>query len=197
MINNFDISGHYYIHQNLLCRKFLDIKRKKEKIYKPDLMVIMMNPGSSKPIDGNNNAQTTIKAKPDNTQYQIIKLMNICELDYTRVLNLSDIRESKSKKFFKVLEKLDLSHSIFYNNRDKDFKELFVYGVPVIFAWGVDTKLQILAYMAIKKINSSNPVGILKNGSDFAYYHPLPQNSNKQKLWIQTVSTGLNNLKNR
>lgn len=151
------------------------------------MMVVMMNPGSSKPLDGDDDGQILTKAKPDNTQYQIIKLMQMCSYEFARVLNLSDIRESKSKKFFKLIQTDDFSHSIFHNSRKDDFDKLFVACVPVIFAWGVDKKLVVLANMAINKIKTDNPIGVLKDGTSSGYYHPLPQNSDKQKQWVVDI----------
>jgi hypothetical protein len=187
LIHNFDINGYYYKLGDILCRKQLDIVSKDTNTNKPELMVVMMNPGSSKPLDGDDNGQKLTRSKPDNTQHQIVKLMKLCGLDFVRVLNLSDIRETKSQKFFKHLQTKNYSHSIFDNSRQDDFDKLFVYDVPVIFAWGVDKKLEVLANMAINKIKSKNPIGILKSGSSFAYYHPLPQNYHKQKQWLEHI----------
>ncbi len=187
MTHDFDISGYYYRRNALLCRKYLDIKQKDTKISKPDMMVVMMNPGSSKPLDGDDDGQILTKAKPDNTQYQIIKISQLCGYSFARVLNLSDIREPKSQIFFDLIQTADSSHSIFDDSRADDFTELFVRDVPVIFAWGVDKKLQLLADMAIDKIQATKPIGILKDGTHSAYYHPLPQNYDRQKQWLENI----------
>ena len=47
MKNLFDISGLFYEKNNLKFRKYLNIKKKKSTLLYPDLMIIMMNPGSS------------------------------------------------------------------------------------------------------------------------------------------------------
>jgi len=151
------------------------------------MMVVMMNPGSSRPLDGDDDGQILTKAKPDNTQYQIIKILQLCGYSFARVLNLSDIREPKSKKFFELIQTTDSSHSIFDDSRVDDFAELFVRDLPVIFAWGVDKKLQLLADMAIEKIQAAKPIGILKEGTQSAYYHPLPQNYGRQKQWVKDI----------
>jgi hypothetical protein len=63
-----------------------------------------------------------------------------------------------------------------------------VNNIPVIFAWGVNEKLSELATMAIKQIGETQPIGLKKNGFDYAYYHPLPQNNLKQKEWVEKIS---------
>jgi hypothetical protein len=45
-----------------------------------------------KPLDIENNTKESL-AIPDNTQSQIMKVMLNCNLQYARVLNLSDLRE--------------------------------------------------------------------------------------------------------
>ena len=189
MKRNFEITGLFYENEKLLCRKYLDIKRKELTSDKPDLMVIMMNPGSSKPKDGNEKNTVASKAVPDNTQDQIMKVMNNCDFHYARILNLSDLREAKSKIFYSKLEELNkIPHSIFNDSRIKDFETLFIKGVPVIFAWGVDKKLEPLVIQAIERINEPNPYGLLKKGTKSAYYHPLPQNYHAQERWCEEIS---------
>jgi hypothetical protein len=192
MKNDFEIKGLFYKNENYLCRKYLDIKRNNTSLKKPDLMVVMMNPGSSRPEDGNDKNTIESKAVLDNTQNQIMKVMNNCSFDYVRVLNLSDLREPKSQVFYSKFDKLkSVPHSIFSDERIKDFEALYIKDIPVIFAWGVNRKLEPLAKKAIARINELNPYGILKEGEESAYYHPLPQNYNKQKKWVQEISNML------
>lgn len=149
-----------------------------------------MNPGSSKPLV-NNSYNKEVLTKPDNTQYQIIKVMEQFNYNYARILNLSDYREPKSKVFYNKISELEengIFHSIFSTEREKDFKELFVNKVPIIFAWGVHYKLRFLANKAIKKINVKNPIGIKKKKNNYAYYHPLPRTHQKQKEWIININ---------
>lgn len=192
MRSNFYITGLFYEIQGYKFRKYLDIKRNDAIISTPDLMVIMMNPGSSKPIDGIENNIIESVAIPDRTQDQIMKVMLACKLDFTRVLNLSDIREPKSNLLFSKLTEIDnkgISHSIFDVKRKNDFDSLFIKNVPVIFAWGVSKNLQYLAENAIKVIDADNPIGLAKDGFKWAYYHPLPQNYFKQQEWMESITS--------
>lgn len=189
MKTKFEITGLFYENKNLLCRKYLDIKRNEKITDKPDLMVVMMNPGSSRPEDGNEKNIIASKAVPDKTQDQIMKVMNNCNFNYARILNLSDLREAKSKAFYSKFEELKkIPHSIFNDDRIGDFETLFVKGVPVIFAWGVDTKLVSLATKAIERINEAKPFGLLKEGTAVSYYHPLPQNYHEQEKWCEDIT---------
>lgn len=188
---NFEIRGYFYNKSGYSFRKYLNIKRINSQKKNPDLMVVMMNPGSSKQekefINIFDNEVPTI---PDNTQHQIMRVMNNTGFDYARILNLSDLREPKSKILYdkiNELDKLKISHSIFQNENKTDLKKLFVEDVPVICAWGVNENLRPLARLALKKIKNETIIGLRKNIIEYAYYHPLPQNYTKQKEWVKII----------
>jgi hypothetical protein len=194
MKTRFKITGFYYEVQGIKFRKYLDIKTINSGCKIPDLMVVMMNPGSSEPIDGIENNTKESLAIPDNTQSQIMKVMLNCNLQYARVLNLSDLREAKSSIFYdkiKELKRKGISHSIFDQNRQDDFDQLWVNNVPVIFGWGVSVNLMPLALKAMVACDASNPYGILKASTNWAFYHPLPPVHNKQLEWVTAVSKQL------
>jgi len=195
MREEFDIQGLFYQIDNLKFRKYLDIKQRQSNLSIPDLMVVMMNPGSSYPLDGNENNDAASEAVPDNTQDQIMKVMLNSRFEYARVLNLSDLRTPKSEKLYTFLrsnESEEIPHSIFSLNREIDFRSLYIQGVPVIYGWGVNEVLTDLARMAIEKINYPNPIGVRKEGSEYAYYHPLPRIYEKQVEWVKNISSMLN-----
>lgn len=191
MKNQFKITGLYYEELGFKFRKYLNIKRTDTKCVTPDLMVVMMNPGSSRPVDGNENNTVESIAIPDNTQSQIMKVMVNCNLQYARILNLSDLREAKSGIFYNRIIELKnkgISHSVFDKNRQDDFNKLWVPNIPVIYGFGVSDNLKPLALKAIAACNASNPYGILKPNSTWKYYHPLPPVYSKQVDWVNAIS---------
>jgi len=191
MRKDFKIAGLFYELNGFKFRKFLNIVRNNSSPKNPDLMVVMMNPGSSRPINGDDNYNKESEAVPDRTQDQIIRLMNNCGFNYARILNLSDLREPKSSVFYNTINKLEyqnISHSIFDLKRSEDFEELFVTDIPVIYAWGVNKKLLNLAIQTINRIGETKPIGLNKEGLVYAYYHPLPQNYTKQKKWVEKIT---------
>ncbi len=192
MDNNFEITGLFYESHGHKLRRHLDIKRAGVALNKPDLMVVMMNPGSSYPLDGIENNTSPSKAKPDATQQQIIKFMIAAKFNYVRVLNLSDLRTPDSKELYRFLKSdgcSSVEHSIFSRNRKSELAQIFVKGVPVIFGWGVNKALVPLARQAIEMLRISKPLGILKKNTRYSYYHPLPKNHSKQLEWVQLVIT--------
>ena len=191
MKENFDITGYFYQIENLKCRKYLNIRKKNSEIQVPDLMVVMMNPGKSKPINGIDDGKQETQTIPDQTQDQIMRVMESCGFEYSRILNLSDVRITPSGAFYKMLPDLrknEIAHSIFDKKRDKDFKELFVDNIPTIFAWGVGDDLKELAKTAIDRIGIDKPIGLNKMDKNYAFYHPLPRNYNDQIKWVDGIT---------
>lgn len=191
MHTSFEVTGLFYEANGYKFRKYLDIKRTDKAQDTPDLMVVMMNPGSSYPLDGIDNNSIPSEAEPDTTQQQIMEIMNKASFDYARILNLSDLRTPKSNnlyEFVKSDESKSVDHSIFSPNRKTELNQLFIQSVPVIFGWGVDSSLIPLARLAIDSLCINNPLGMLKANTTYSYYHPLPRIYKKQLEWIQHVT---------
>ncbi|MDA2439137.1 DUF1643 domain-containing protein [Bacillus cereus] len=202
----FDCYGHFY---NLYlenrkvaeCRSVLEIVRKKGNlsisniiINPPDAIVIMMNPGSSKPIKNTaesievidvenfcveHSVESLVATKPDNTQSQIMNVMNFKGWNHVRVLNLSDIREKDSDKLggrIRRFEKETLSivHSIFSSQRAHERSSLLaVDNVPIIVAWGTKSFMKKYAQRCLTILKSREYYGVVSTQSKLYYYHPL------------------------
>lgn len=199
MSTKFEVKGLFYESTGYKFRKYLDIKRVGETLNKPDLMVVMMNPGSSYPLDGIDNNSIPSEAEPDTTQQQIMKVMDAAAFNYARILNLSDLRTPDSSELYRFLKSEESSaveHSIFSPNRKPELEQLFVNGTPVIFGWGVNQALVPLAKQAIEALCISSPLGVLKLNTRYSYYHPLPRIYAKQLEWVQHVTSQINRAAN-
>lgn len=200
MVNNFDIQGFFYNQEELKFRRFLDIKRKGIDSQESDLNVIMMNPGSSKPkkIDENislDYLDKFVEAHPDTTQSQIMKIMEKCNFNHARIVNLSDIRNTNSNNFYKMLsnELKELEHSIFHEGNRHFLKSYLNPNAMFILAWGVDKNLQYLSKLALGVLNELWEIDIIKVGLEhptnkYGYYHPLPKTQQSQKDWVDKMS---------
>jgi hypothetical protein len=186
----FEVTGFFYESNGYKLRKYLDIKRVGVARNEPDLMVVMMNPGSSYPLDGIDNNSVPSVAEPDTTQQQIIKVMDTAVFNFARILNLSDLRTPDSNELYCFLKSeacCSVEHSIFSPDRKHELAKLFVNGVPVIYGWGVNKALIPLAKKAIESLCVNNPMGMLKPETSYSYYHPLPRRYAKQLEWVQHV----------
>lgn len=192
MSEEFEVTGLFYQLGGRKLRKYLDIKRAGIAHGAPELMVVMMNPGSSYPLDGIDHNDQPSKAQPDNTQDQIMKVMKNASLNFARVLNLSDLRTPDSNELYTFLaspESEEIDHSIFSSSRKKELESLFENGVPVIYGWGVNSALIPLAKKAIGSLAIENPLGILKPNTKYSYYHPLQRVYQKKVEWVLHVTS--------
>ena len=103
MPDQYNYTGYFYTKEGYRLRSYLNIRKKsgwfaqglrrvKSRIGvdTPDVMVVMMNPGASSPLEGGDDGRAEYAAKPDLTQKQIARVMGHCGFSYARILNLSD-----------------------------------------------------------------------------------------------------------
>lgn len=195
MRDSYEIRGCFYSLKGWNCRRYLDIRRKDIPRQEPDLLVVMMNPGQSKPVGGILDIET--EAVPDRTQRQIMQVMDICGFEYCRILNLTDIQETKSKNLFAILVKPStqkVAHSIFDPRRRKEFFRLYPKKAKVVLAWGVADELTELARLAEERIGDVAVFGLRKENGKTAYYHPLPPSYPKQQEWVREITKQLNTM---
>ncbi len=203
----FNVFGHFYnlkLSDSVLkCRSVLEIKRKNKSNQIPDTIVVMMNPGSSTPLDKkydpnifskeeylNTKAKEIIPTKPDNAQYQIMRLMEVNKWDFVRILNLSDLRNGNSGKFqteFRDAMKLDSSNPHCMTHIDRK-KELFDYTKSksniIIAAWGNIAELKYSAE-AILKLDKKT-IG-LKNGNPPSFRYASPYMKRQKIEWLTEI----------
>jgi len=192
----FEIRGFFYRLEGLNCRSYLNITRRGASQVDPDLLVVMMNPGNSKPLDGMYKGEKESVARPDRTIMQIMRLMDKCELSYCRILNLTDIQETRSNDLYEILSQgktKKMTHSIFDPRRQAEFDELYPRDTRTVLAWGVHEALTELAQMALDRIGKENTLGLQKDEMETAYYHPLPPSYYKQKTWVNQITKQIKN----
>lgn len=220
--------GRFYIlkydnGEKRCCRSILEIFERNscdslKDTNKIDAVFIMMNPGSGKPMkvykqqckninqvkDGELDKIQLVETDPDDTQYQIMRVMRIMKWKYVRVINLSDYRNPKSKSFYPMIKESisydsKFIYSIFSKERKQEINNVFKsdYKFKVITAWGVNTKLSKLIKLALENNNLNRRIGnnkaAYKRKKEFYYYHPLPTNPLKQPLWFEEMLGRLQN----
>lgn len=172
---------------------------------KPDAIFVMMNPGSSQPlveVDYRLKAEqigelaiNLVPTKPDTTQYQVMRVMECCQLRHVRVLNLSDLRCTKSPLFIQQFKQLEAeqaydAHSLFSAGRRSELeRQVTKYRqTPVVRAWGVSPHLDPLIDRCEKSLaKMANRYGLLKDGTDNKYLHPLPSLQSQQLTWVDRM----------
>ena len=177
----------------------------------PDVVVVMMNPGSSHPKDiyhidgeieypqsGSSMRKELVLTQPDNTQYQIMRIAVANGWRHIRVLNLSDLRDPKSGSF---LQRLDLlseimgghTHSIFCNERADECAHALnrKSGTPILLGWGQVPGLVPMAEQCMKRIVGEPTCTVASDVHPLLNAHPSPMLQSKKLLWLESMLAAL------
>ena len=185
------------------CRSVLEISSTGTSEHAhADAVFVMMNPGSSRPVEeadpilerrrGWETAPGLVPTVPDTTQYQVMRVMHYSGWDRVRVINLSDLRESKSGTFIKRYRWLEgqahcTAHSVFAAARSTELQGYLARkpGGPIVCAWGVSDDLDPLIQQALKALGPEAGVtGVPKPGCPGRYFHPLPTLQVQKEQWV-------------
>jgi hypothetical protein len=172
----------------------------------PDAVVIMMNPGSSRPIEeGDTESLLTLPlpagfqkplvlTQPDNTQYQIMRIMVSKHWNHVRVLNISDLRDPKSPSFIARTQKLAAlpggdTHSLFSNVRKTEREAMLCRKpeAPFILGWGQDAGLIPLAQQCLSRIEGEKMIAVPAGNHPVLTAHPSPMLQSKKEEWLDAI----------
>ena len=213
----FNVFGHFYDlrlgGKVLKCRSTLDIVAADISdcsTMLPDAVVIMMNPGSSRPLDREHIPKSytvdeifagrwkkeSVPTRPDNAQYQIMRVMILRGWKYVKVLNLSDLRNGNSGKFgedFANASLLDGTHPHCITHK-KRRRELFdalrtKLDGPIIAAWG---SIQVLRGSADAMLGCIPQIIGVRPDSALPWFSYASPYMKRQKVeWVRNILTAI------
>jgi len=180
----------------------------------PEAIVIMMNPGSSRPIEeGDTNSLLTLPlpdgfqkplvlTQPDNTQYQIMRVMASKGWNHVRVLNISDLRDPKSPSFIARTQALDgipggEAHSLFSEARSTEREQMLQRreNAPFILGWGQDAGLIPLARQCLSRIEGQKIITVPAGSDPALTAHPSPMMQKKKLEWLDHILAAFGSIK--
>ena len=199
----FEVSAKFYYslvgEEKFLMRREAKIVRIGHEQKEIDAIVVMINPGSCKPSGTVTSLSAKesvwMHAKPDQTQYQLMNLMERKAWNVLVIVNLSDICEGNMKSFSNIESKFktaSLPHSIFQEESAKDYQTLLSVAKHVTFAWGESPNAKRL----------SEKFGLFKNGRatiDYSHMkawvhsekgfprHPKPATLVNRVMWLNKM----------
>ena len=214
--------GHFYALQLnpeelLKCRSVLEVvdstvpQENPSAIWEraPDVVVVMMNPGSSHPKDASyvdevityprsaaeSRHKPLVLTQPDNTQYQVMRVAVQQGWHHIRVLNLSDLRDPKSGSFLQKVGALSEVkgghlHSIFSPERTEELMQQAFGGrtdVPVMLGWGQDIGLIPLATQCLDALKGRFVVSVESDVHPLLNAHPSPMLQAKKLQWLESM----------
>lgn len=174
-------------------RSSLDITLSSSDQRHLDALVIMMNPGGSRPLCDHQpecqlgSCQHDASGKPtptapDDTQKFITELMGLKGWKKVRVINLSDVRRINLDDI--KVSSLPASHSIFDASRQLDLTAELNNAPLVVCAWGSPRQLMRIARSAESQLQARElPYYGIRNKPDGAYRHP-----SRAKSWAARMA---------
>jgi len=216
----FQVFGHYY---NLKLKGQLFPSRRVADIVDrnalstsglqqslPQAVVIMMNPGSSSPADESYRPvelssrrllaadyQTDwTEIKPDNTQYQMMRLMRLRNWQHLRIINLSDLREGNSCTFAKNFRRAEVlnkqnPHSYLHPKRQPELLSLCKNADAVIAAWGSNAVQQEQGLACIELFEKEG-IRLMGLPLDKPWYRfASPYRKDQKLFWLEEVNKQL------
>ncbi len=177
----------------------------------PDVVVIMMNPGSSHPKDiyhidaeieyphsSDSMRKELVLTQPDNTQYQVMRVGVAKGWRHIRVLNLSDLRDPKSGNFLQQAEALagimgGHVHSLFSKERTAECSHSLRRkgNTPILLGWGQILGLVPLAEQCMQRIEGESTCTVPSGVHPLLNAHPSPMLQSKKLLWLDNMLQAL------
>jgi hypothetical protein len=200
----FAVTGRFYASPSgHRCRDELEIRSTGARANAAaDAVFVMMNPGSSAPLDGVDanpfKEARHVPTRPDTTQYQVMRLMGVQGWRVVRVLNLTDLRTPDSAALPRLVRAYESDeghdgHSIFATTRAQALREGLRRrrGAPVVLAWGVGAPLRAWAQRAVAALEGCVTAGVAAGDDGWRYRHPLPRNRDGQLAWVAEMRAKL------
>lgn len=215
-IDLFEVTGVFYRRDGVPFRACLDIAQRGASegctSHRAGVVIVMMNPGSSKALDETGQAIPPEKypevadsasiadvcampARPDRTQYQIMRLMLLNRWMRVRVVNVSDFLEKDSlRAHSRIRYGLPDGHSIFDVSRrhelDQRLREACEH---VVFAWGKCPTMssfgrfvaEAQSYFAAKG-SHCHGVEIGDRADSRSFMHPNQRGEGAHR-WVETI----------
>ncbi len=180
-------------------------------VMEPDVVVVMMNPGSSHPKDiyhideeieyprkGGSLRKDLVLTQPDNTQYQVMRVAVKQGWKHIRVLNLSDLRDPKSGSFLQRVDALSEImgghvHSMFCRERSGELAHSLTRqgNTPILLGWGQDSGLVPLAEQCMARLANEPTCTVPSEVHPLLNAHPSPMLQSKKLQWLESMTREL------
>ncbi|WP_164525430.1 DUF1643 domain-containing protein [Siminovitchia acidinfaciens] len=201
---SFEVYGKFYKYhidgRSLKMRGQAKIVRKDADTEQADCIVIMINPGSRTPSEtyvypSHHGKSEFVKVKDDQTQHQMMRLMERVGYNRLDIINLSDICESNLTNFFRLMKDFQSqgsnAHSIFSKQRADEVKEIIGHDTPIILGWGTGVVIKGLAEKALTSLGDRGNIYGVKHAKHPFYYHPKPPVIKNRIQWLERMEAQL------
>jgi len=171
------------------------------KKQRADAVIVMLNPGSCKPILAAQSGEWT-EARPDKTQFQLMRLMERMSWDEMKIVNLSDVCEGNRPKFLALLKRSEIGgivHSRFANNSVAKWSNIISSADRLLYGWGDQPEPKkmanaygLLDFDDMLTSYGKKPIAVWHPVKGYPK-HPNPWIPERCKAWLEDMVRVLNN----
>ena len=187
-----------------ICRSLTAISRIGTESERVDALFVLLNPGKCLPLAGEDSIPLLpgevaelplMPATPDNTLYQLMRLMERMNWNSIQVINLTDLRTGKFEEY-KERQKFmkqcgDSRHTIFSIDRYIELLDCMERADTVIGGWGTEASIVPVAENAYTILTELEDIKGLAYKTHPLYYHPFPWLQNKCIMWLDDMEAQL------
>ena len=187
-----------------ICRSLAVIRRIGSLQGEADALFVLLNPGKSLPVAGEDSIPLLsgaigqlplLPATPDNTLYQLMRLMERMNWNAVQVINLTDLRTGKFEEYKEKQEFMktqrDRRHSIFSFERCNELLDRLEETDAVIAGWGTKSAIIPAAEKAFPLLWELGDVYGVAHKTRPLYYHPFPWIQGKCVDWLDYMEEQL------
>lgn len=187
-----------------LCRSVAAIRRNGVWQEEADALFVLLNPGKCLPVEGEESISLPsgeleslpmVPAAPDNTMFQLMRLMERMGWNHVQIINLTDIRTAKFEEYKAGQQWMsghrDNRHSIFSIDRYHELLDRVENAETVIAGWGTKPQILSAATEANTILWEVAEVKGLRFRQHPLYYHPFPWLQTKCMMWLDDMEAQL------
>lgn len=187
-----------------LCRSLAAIRRTGRESEGVNALFVLLNPGKCLPLTGEDSVPLLsgkqadlplLPAAPDNTLYQLMRLMELMDWNHVQIINLTDLRTEKfddykeSQRFMKQYG--DTRDSIFSIDRYLELLDIMEEAGSIIAGWGTKSSITHAAEEAFIILSEQADVRGIAYREPPLFYHPFPWLQNKCVKWLDDMEEQL------
>ncbi|WP_298825461.1 DUF1643 domain-containing protein [uncultured Planococcus sp.] len=190
--------------ENQICRSLVSISRIGAESEGVDALFVLLNPGKCLPLAGEDSIPLLsgevadlplTPATPDNTLYQLMRLMERMNWNSVQVINLTDLRTRKFEEYKEgqrfMKQYGDNRHTIFSMDRYVELLGCVEQADTVIAGWGTKAPIIPAAENAHILLWEVADIKGLAYKTHPLYYHPFPWLQNKCIKWLDDMEAQL------
>lgn len=186
------------------CRSLAAIRRTGTESKGADALFVLLNPGKCLPVDGQETISLLtgevdvlplLRATPDNTMYQLMRLMERMKWNHVEIINLTDVITGKFEEYLECQLGMkvhhDNRHSIFSIDRYHELLDRVENAGVIIAGWGTKSQITSAAAEANTILGELAEVKGLRYRQHPLYYHPFPWLQSRCVTWLDDMEEQL------